>query len=144
MKSGEFMRALPAATRAKLPKKWQPFKSSSRSWLTQLYYSDTRLHYEVWNLGPRRGKLEIGLHLESREHAVNARILAGFMRHLFEIKAELGEQVEAEAWDKGWTKIYETIDLRPFDEAYLDRVASRLAQMISVMQPILEQLMRET
>jgi hypothetical protein len=43
-------------------------------------------------------------------------------------------------WDKGWTKVYETIPLEPFSEAYLDRVAGRLAQLIVVMQPILEQL----
>jgi hypothetical protein len=86
--------------------------------------------------------LEIGLHFESRNSAINERLLNGFMRHLFEIKAELGDSFEAEMWDRGWTKVYETIPLETFDEAYVDRVAMRLAQVIVVIQPILEEVMR--
>jgi hypothetical protein len=142
MKASEFMRALPAATRSKLPKKFQSFKTNQRAWLVQFYYADPLLHYEVVTLGERRGRLEIGLHFESRQTEVNAQLLQGFMRHLFEIKAELGEQVEAEAWDKGWTKVYETIDLEKFDEAYLDRVAERLARMMRVLQPIFDKVQR--
>lgn len=134
------MRAIPVATRATLPKKWQNFKTNTRPWLVQLSYADPLLHYEVVTLGERRGILEIGLHFESREAAVNARLLAGFMQHLLEIKAELGDGFEAEQWDRGWTKVYETIPLTAFDEAYVERVAARLAQMIVVMQPILDEI----
>ena len=140
MRASEFMRAIPAATRAKLPRKWQNFKTNVRPWLVQLAYADPLLHFEVVTLGERRGVLEIGLHFESRNPAVNARLLDGFLQHLFEIKAELGDGFEAEMWDKGWTKVYETIPLVTFDETYVDRVAARLAHTIVVMQPILEQL----
>jgi hypothetical protein len=140
MKASEFMRAIPAATRAKLPKKLQGFKTHTRPWLVQLSYADPLLHYEVVTLGERRGILEIGLHFESRDPAMNAQLLNGFMQHLFEIKAELGDSFEAERWDRGWTKVYETIPLETFDEAYLDRVAARLAQVIAIMQPILEEI----
>ncbi len=143
MRSSDFMRALPQATRPKLPRKLQAFKTNVRPWLVQFYYSQSLLHYEVVTLGERRGVLEIGLHFESRDPDVNARLLDGFMARLFEIKAELGDQVEAEMWDKGWTKVYETIPLEKFDEDYLNRVADRLAKMIVVLQPILEKLMRE-
>ena len=132
------MRALLAATRANLPKKLQTFKTNTRPWLVQFYYLDPLLHYEVVTLGERRGKLEIGLHFESRAAEVNARLLAGFMQHLFEIKAELGDHVEAEMWDKGWTKVYETIPLEAFNEGYVNRVADRLAKMMVVLQPIYE------
>jgi hypothetical protein len=141
MRAHEFMRAIPAATRTRLPKKLQGFKTNTRPWLVQLSYSDSLLHYEVVTLGERRGILEIGLHFESRDPAVNTRLLDGFMRHLFEIKTELGDHVEAERWDKGWTKVYETIPLESFTDDYLDRVAARLTKMIIVLQPILEQLM---
>ena len=140
MRSHEFMRALPAATRAKLPGQRQNFKTQVRPWLVQLSYADPLLHYEVVTLGERRGILEIGLHFESRDPAVNAQLLAGFMRHLFEIKTELGAGFEAERWDKGWAKVYETIPLATFDEAYVDRVAARLAHVIVVLQPLLEHL----
>ena len=140
MRLDELMRAIPPATQAKLPKDLQDFKVARRSWLVQLYYSDPQVHYEVVTLGVKRGELEIGLHFESRKAAVNEQLLAGFARHLFEIKAELGDGFEAEMWDRGWTKVYETIPMETFDAAYVDRVAARLAQVIIVMQPILDEL----
>jgi hypothetical protein len=134
------MRAIPPATQAKLPQALQSFKVARRSWLVQLYYADPQVHYEVVTLGVKRAQLEVGLHFESRNAAVNERLLNGFMQHLFEIKAELGNGFEAEMWDKGWTKVYETIAMETFDEAYVDRVAGRLAQVIMFMQPILDHL----
>ena len=143
MKSADFMRALPDAVRAKLPQNLQPFKINLRSWLVQLYYANAQLHYEVVTYGERRGVLEIGLHFESRQPDENARLLNGFLQHLFEIKAELGDHVEAEMWDKGWTKVYETLPLETLSEAYLERVAERLARMISVLQPIWEKVAQD-
>lgn len=140
MRANEFMRALPATTRAKLPKKLQTFKTNIRPWLVQFYYIDPLLHYEVVTLGERRGKLEIGLHFESRNAEVNTRLLNGCLQHLFEIKAELGDHVEAEMWDRGWTKVYETIPLEAFNEDYVKRVADRLAKMMIVLQPIYEEV----
>ncbi|HET7375413.1 MAG TPA: hypothetical protein VFK30_01820 [Anaerolineae bacterium] len=140
MRSSDFMRALPAAVRPKLPKKLQAFSVNTRAWLVQFYYNDPLLHYEVVTHGDRRGVLEIGLHFESRTSEVNARLLAGFMKYLFEIKLELGAQIEAEMWDKGWTKVYETIELAAFDQTYLEHVADRLAKMIVVLQPIFEKV----
>ena len=140
MRLDELMRAIPAATRAKLPKKLQGFKVATRSWLVQLYYTDPQVHYEVVTLGVKRGELEIGLHFESRNSATNEQLLAGFTRHLLEIKAELGDRFEAEMWDRGWTKVYETFPMETFDEAYIDRVAARLAQVIVALQPILEEI----
>jgi len=141
MRLDELLRAIPPATRAKLPKKLQGFKVASRSWLVQLYYTDPQVHYEVVTLGVKRGQLELGLHFESRNATLNARLLDGMARYLIEIKAELGDGFEAEMWDRGWTKVYETISMETFDEAYVDRVAMRLAQVIAVMQPILEEIM---
>jgi hypothetical protein len=136
MKSSDFVRALPEAVRPRLPKRLRDFKTASRSWLAQFYYDDPRLHYEVWNLGERRKRLEIGLHFESRERELNARLLEGMLAHLFEVKAGLGPSFEAEPWDKGWTKVYETIPLESFSADYLERVAARMAQVIRVLEPI--------
>jgi hypothetical protein len=130
------MQALPAAVRPRLVKRLREFKTAGRAWLMQFYYDDPRIHYEVWNLGERRGRLEIGLHCESREADLNARLLDGMLAHLFEIKAELGPSFEAEPWDKGWTKVYETIPLDRFSAEYLGQVAARVAQVIGVLEPI--------
>ncbi|HLF27649.1 MAG TPA: hypothetical protein VJG32_15040 [Anaerolineae bacterium] len=138
MNSSEFFGALPDSVRAQLPRPLQNFKVSRRSWLVQLYYTQPLLHYEAWNLGARRGGIELGLHFESRDPAENARLLIGFQSHLFEIKAELGTAIEAEQWDRGWTKVYEVIPRESFTADYLKQVAARLAQIIGVMQPIFE------
>jgi hypothetical protein len=95
------------------------------------------LHYEVWSLS-RRNLLELGLHFEHRNRSVNARLLDHFDAQAVAIKAELGEGVEVEPWDKGWAKVYETLPLEPFEPAYLEVVALRLAQMMAYLQPILD------
>ncbi|MGH2523380.1 MAG: hypothetical protein ACRDH2_12830, partial [Anaerolineales bacterium] len=136
MTSHQFMQALPDAVRAQLPPSLRKFKSSVRGWLCQLYYHDSHLHYEVWNLGERRGRIEIGLHFESRDRAKNAALLTGFARRMVEVKAALGPQWEAEQWDKGWTKVYETVPYEPFSDELLASIAARLARAIAVLQPI--------
>ncbi len=66
----------------------------------------------------------------------------GFRRHLFEIKAALGEGVEAEMWDRGWAKIYEIYPGQPRTEAYQAQLGARLAEMISHLHPIYIDLRR--
>ena len=140
MTSSQFMLALPSATRPYLPQRLQKFKAATRGWLCQLYYRDPRLHYEVWNLGERRGLIEIGLHFESRDHHENTALLDGFRRRMIEIKVALGNQWEAELWDKGWTKVYETVPYEPFSTEVLDAVSKRLARAMVVLQPIWDDL----
>ena len=137
LRSSQFMAALPAATRAALPKGFRQLRSAHRGWLCQLYPRDPQLHYEVWNMGPVRGKIELGLHFESRDHALNRQLLAGFDRRMVEIKATLGPQWEAEQWDRGWTKVYEVIPEESLTTDYQERVAARLVEMINCFQPIL-------
>lgn len=143
MRSGEFMRALPEAIRLRLPAELRGFQWQARNWLVQLYYDDARLHYEVWWLPEQHGKrLELGLHFESRDAALNRRLLERFLAHLFEIKAELGPEMEAEMWDKGWTKVYEVRRIEGFDRETLEAIAAHMAQIITVLQPILEDAIR--
>ena len=138
--SSQFMQALPEAVRPQVPQRWRKFKTAGRPWLVQLYYTDPLLHYEVTNLGERRGLLEIGLHFESRNSRTNTALLEGFRNCLVEVKATLGPQWEAEQWDKGWTKIYETVPYEPFSDETLRAIAKRLATAITVLQPIWDSL----
>lgn len=140
LSSSQFMRLLPNATRPHLPPALRKFRVATRGWLCQLYYRDPRLHYEVWNMGERRGVLELGLHFEGRDREANLALLAGFSRRMVEVKATLGPQWEAEPWDRGWTKVYETLPYEPFSDALLDAVSQRLAHAMSVLQPIWDAL----
>jgi hypothetical protein len=138
--SSQFMRLLPATVRPHLPPPLRRFRVSTRGWLCQLYFRDPRLHYEVWNMGERRGLLELGLHFESRDRDANLALLAGFSRRMVEVKATLGPQWEAEPWARGWTKVYETLPYEPFSDGLLEAVGKRMARAITVLQPIWEAL----
>ena len=131
------MRAIPDAVRPHLPPALRDFQWHARAWLVQIHYGQPAVHYEVWSM-QYRNLLELGLHFEQRDPAANARLLAYFDAHAIAIKAELGERVEVEPWDKGWAKVYETWPLKPFELPFVEKVASRLAQMIAYLQPLLD------
>jgi hypothetical protein len=136
-----FVESLPNALRPLLPPALQGFQSR-RLWgsLLQIHFGEPALHYEVSHIANRPGQKitgwELGFHFEARDHRLNRLLLDGFRRHLFEIKATLGETVEAEMWDRGWTKVYEVYPDGELDEAYRDEVAGRLAQIITCLHPI--------
>ena len=136
MRSIDFMRGLPDQVREILPAQWQHFNWRARPWLVQLHYDDPALHYEVWNLGRRRGKLEIGYHFESKNRALNTAMLRHYTRYLVEVQVHLGPDWIAEQWDKGWTKVYTTIPYENFTASYHTRVAGILAQAITVLEPL--------
>ena len=92
------------------------------------------------NLGERRGRLESGLHFEARDREQNLALLRGFSARMVAVKAALGPQWEAEAWDRGWTKVYETVPYEPFSQPVLEQTARRLARAMTVLQPIWETL----
>lgn len=138
LSSAQFMAALPETVRGHVDPRWQGFRSQHRSWLAQLYFGDPAVHYEVWNLGERRGKLEIGLHFEYRDRLRNQALLHTVSASMVAIKAVLGAGWECEAWDRGWAKVYTTLPYEPFTSDYLDRVGCELARAIEALQPLFE------
>jgi hypothetical protein len=142
-----FVQSLPDALRPLLPASLQGFQHRIQ-WhtLLQIHYGEPSLHYEVSRVGGRPGQTidgwELGFHCEARDHTLNRFLLDGFRRHLFEIKATLGEGIEAEMWDRGWTKIYEVLPKAPLTEAYRAELAGRLAGMIACLHPIFVDLRR--
>ncbi len=140
MRLREWMEALPRRLKLLLPPDLQGFRWSARPWLVQVYYRDPALHYEVWHLGERRGRIEVGLHFESRDPVRNRAMLMAACAHIWEIRAQLGPYVEAELWDRGWAKVFETHPLTPLDEDSLERFAQRLARWIQTLEPLLSDL----
>ncbi len=136
-RSSEFFHALPAQLRPRLPKELRQFHTRLRNWMLQVYYDDALVHYEA-SAFPKLHVFEVALHFERHGRELNDALMSHFMPHVFEIKAELGPQVEFEKWDKGWSKIYETLPLASYDDQYLERVAERMAKLIACLQPILD------
>jgi hypothetical protein len=131
----EFLKTLPEVVFPQLPESLQGMKARQPfRWIVQFYYSEPRLHYEVSRV--RNRGWELGFHCEARDKALNRALLYGFRRHLFEIKDALGEQIEAEMWDRGWTKIYEVYPEEALTAAYQAQLGARLAQFIVCLHPI--------
>lgn len=131
-----FLKGLPTQVQKYLPHHLKLHAHQPFRWLLQLYDQDKRVHYEVSRIAKRRD-FELGLHFESRHKPLNAHMLQGFSRSLFEIHDQLGESIVAEPWDRGWAKVYEVYPDAPLTEAYQEAMGKRLAEIITCLHPIL-------
>jgi hypothetical protein len=132
----KFLQGLPEVVRAQLPLELRGIQARQPwGWLVQFHYGEPRLHYEV-SPAVRVGGWEVGFHCEAKDSHLNRLLLNGFRRHLFEIKETLGERIEAEMWDRGWTKIYEVVPEEELTEAYQARIGGRVAAIIICLHPI--------
>jgi len=135
--NNNFLKTLPDTVISHLPQHLQTTLQVRQPWrwLMQFHVGEPRLHYEV-SKAVRRPGWELGFHFEARDKELNRFLLDGFRRHLFEIKDTLGESMEAEMWDRGWTKIYEVFPEEPLSTMYQARVGRRLADIIVCLHPI--------
>lgn len=136
MRVNDFLNLVAQHTRAALPAPYRKFHTWKRYTLIQLYYSKRSIHYEVWVRGAPVHALEIGLHCES-DAATNRSVLEKMDAHLFEIKAEVGDRVEAEQWTNSWTRVHELVPYKQLDEETARACAAKLASMITVLQPMM-------
>jgi hypothetical protein len=132
-----FFRELPEKLRGTLPPDLREFTFKPQGSLAQLYFQDPKVHYEVWFTW-RSGRLGIGLHFE-RDESTNNRLFEAFDRRIVEIKALLGDTIELERWDRGWSRIYESWPCEKIDRPFREHTTTRLAEIISTLQPIYEE-----
>ncbi len=136
LSQNKFLNTLPDAVVPHLPPPLRGIKSRQPwGWLVQFYFSEPRLHYEVAKV-VRSGGWELGFHCEAHDNNLNRLLLNGFRRHLFEIKDTLGESIEAEMWDRGWTKIYEVYPDADLTVEYQAALGQRMAAIITCLHPI--------
>lgn len=134
--SAKFLRTFPDAVLVHLPEGLQSIQvRQPYRWLVQFHYGEPRLHYEL-SRARRRGGWELGFHCEARDKRLNRFLLDGFRRNLFEIKDTLGESIEAEMWDRGWTKIYEVVPAESLTANYQRKLGRRMAEIIVCLHPI--------
>ena len=135
-----FLKTFPDVVIAALPSSLQGIKSRQPwGWLVQFHYGEPRLHYEVSKVS-RIGGWELGFHCEAKDKHLNRVLLNGFRRNLFEIKDVLGDSIEAEMWDRGWTKIYEVMPEEDLTTEYQEKLGYRLAEIITCLHPIYVEL----
>jgi hypothetical protein len=137
MRVGDFLGLVRERAFALLPQELHEGATAriSSSWLW-VHYHHPKVHYEVW-LARKTGRIEIGLHFEGpREFSYRwAELMAP---HMPEIQARLGPQMELEEWTASWARVHQTVPYDPLSEVLADEVARRFAEVITVLQPIVE------
>ena len=119
-----------------LPAELRGFDAKTRFVWLQIHYWTPKVHYEVW-LARKTGRIEIGLHFEG-ERDFSYRWAEVMAVRMPEVQARLGPQVELEEWTSSWTRIHQTVPYDPLSEPLAEDVARRLADTITVLQPIVD------
>lgn len=136
LSNAKFLNTFPDAVLLHLPAALQSIQVRQPfPWLVQFHYGEPRLHYELSKVRAGAG-WELGFHCEARDTRLNRFLLDGFRRNLFEIKDTLGERIEAEMWDRGWTKIYEVVPAESLTDVYQRQLGRRMAEIIICLHPI--------
>lgn len=137
MRIQQFQVSLVDKTRRRLPPPLRDFDARSFFTIVKLSYRHPRIHYEVWVRGKER-LVEVGLHFEA-DKSTNDALLAYFNARAFEVYAQLGPRVEIEQWTNSWSRVHEVVPYESLDTELVDRLAVRLAKMMSVLQPMLDE-----
>ena len=135
MKTGEFLEALPDLVRQQLSPELRGFQvAASPMSLVKLHYGRPTIHYEVW-IQKRKGEVEMGLHFEGDAER-NRRHLELLSEQRDAIRSALGSGVDAEPWDRGWTRVHETVPLEPLNDDFLIELSFKLSAMIRTLEPM--------
>ncbi len=133
----DFMSIVLERTTELLPPELRAFEARVRFVWLQIHFWTPKLHYEVW-LTRKTERIEIGLHFEG-ERPFSYRWAEVMAARMPEVQARLGPHLELEEWTPSWTRIHQTIPYDPLSEPLAEEVARRLAETISVLQPIVEE-----
>jgi hypothetical protein len=134
--ASDFFSALPLAVAPRLPIELRGFETvGGRGRLLKFHYGRSQVHFEAWHHAAA-GKLELGLHFEGTP-ALNTAALNYFRERMVEIKAGL-PRAELEPWDRGWSRLYETLPAPVLDDVVLATAGARLAAYMTTLQPLLE------
>jgi hypothetical protein len=130
----EFFAGLRKGLKARFPAPLKPFETSrGPGRLMKLHYGHPETHYEVWH-HTGAGRLEVGLHFEGPA-GLNQRAFDFFRARMVEVKARL-QRAELEPWDRGWSRLYETLPAPLLDQSVLDATIETLVEYITVLQPM--------
>ena len=136
MKPREFLDLLPDLVRQQVPPDLNGFQVIGPTGsLVKLHYQRPTVHYEVW-LRRRQKQVELGLHFEGDRDS-NLRSLELLSQRSEDIRASLGPGVEVAPWDKGWTRVHETLPWEPLGDDFLVEVSLKLSGMIRTLEPLL-------
>ena len=135
----DFFTALRKALKKSLPPSLRDFHTARQGRLMKLHFGEPAFHYEAWH-HTGAGRLEVGLHFEAAA-SENQAAFDFFRARMVEVKAGL-PRAELEPWDRGWTRLYETVPAAGLDDQVLDRTVECMTDYVVTLQPMLEQFFR--
>jgi hypothetical protein len=131
-----FFEALPVAVLPRLPIELRGFETArGYGRLLKFHYGRPQAHYEAWHHSAI-GRLEVGLHFEGSA-TFNQAAFDYFRARIVEVKASL-PRAELEPWDKGWTRLYETLPAPYLDHELVGEAGARIASYIAALAPLLQ------
>ena len=137
----DFFGGLRRGLKSRLPQPYRRFEGArGHGRLLKLHFGHSEFHYEAWH-HTGAGKLEVGLHFEGSPE-LNRQAFDFFRPRMVEIKARI-PRAELEPWDRGWSRLYETMPAPQLDELVMDRAIEGLVAYITTLQPIAELLWEE-
>ena len=111
-----------------------------RGRLMKVHYGHSEFHFEAWH-HTVDGRLEIGLHFEGSGEENDA-AFDFFRARVIEIK-DILPRAELEPWDRGWTRLYETLPAPQLDGGALDAAIEKMSDYIVVLQPLLHSWLKD-
>ena len=109
--------------------------------LLKLHYGHPELHFETWH-HTGDGRLEVGLHFEGTAQQ-NQRAFEYFRGRMVEVKSAL-RRAELEPWDRGWSRLYETLPAPVLDDRVMDAAVALMRDYITTLQPMVERFVVES
>jgi hypothetical protein len=123
------------AVRQRLPDELHDLEARQQGSLLKLFRHEPAIHYEMW-LHRSRRRVELGLHFETRDPERNRALLEFVADDLLFLKEALGQGLEAEPWDKGWTRLYISYALERLNAQEQARFAVAFSTFIETLEPI--------
>jgi hypothetical protein len=137
----DFFTGLRKGVKARLPADLRALNTGhGRGRLMKLHYNRPEFHYEAWH-HTGDGRLEIGLHFEGTP-AENQAAFEFFRARMLEIKADL-PRAELEPWDRGWSRLYETLPAAQLDDLVLTVAVELMVTYIVTLQPLLDSFAKD-
>jgi hypothetical protein len=135
LSTAEFLRGVLEAAQARLPGQLQQLETRHQGSLIKLWRDEPAIHFEM-AVHHARGRVELALHFETRDAKRNRQLLEYVADDLPFLKEALGAGLEAEPWDKGWTRLYLTRPVERLGVEEQARLAAAFAEFIEVLEPI--------
>ncbi|HET7467555.1 MAG TPA: hypothetical protein VFL29_12905 [Candidatus Dormibacteraeota bacterium] len=137
----DFFAGVRKGLKARLPADLRNFEiTRGHSRLLKIHYGRPELHFEAWH-HTGDGRLEVGLHFEGPPQ-LNRHAFDFFREHMVEVKAAL-RRAELEPWDRGWSRLYETLPAPVLDEHVMASAIDLMHDYITALQPMVARFVEE-